>query len=578
MKKLAGGFVVIFSIVCLTLPVQAQEGSQKAGDLYDSGMALFHSGKYEEAIETFFKLIDSSPTSKLVSYSQFLIGQCYLKMEKYEAALKQFNLYLKTYPDGDRVKAAEQGIQISEEKLKEKAPAEQPAPPPVPSTPTTVVETRPVPEEPKKFEPKIIVEEIKQVEVQPIPKEPEKKRAETKAAAREAAETKATSEEAKKQKAKPPLSGEKPRRRICAQIFYFDGTSLEEIEKRVKELKDAGVDTLLVRVFQNKGDRTYKIVNLQHEEGVYFKTEYAPVVGDILGDLAEIVHRNGLEIFAWMTTRFANYGSEIPPEHRCKVYNFGTKKIETGKGFNLFHPEVLKRLKGLYRDLGRYPIDGILFQDDLILKHNEDFSPEATKAFLQEFGYAPHPDILYVDPFLSQGGKYFVKAYTDQFQTWANWKSRWLMDVAEQLMGAVRESNPRMKFALNLYFEAISNPPNGTAWFSQTLPEALKKGFDYYAVMAYHRQAMKERHMEVGKAIDLMAEVTQKAVQLVGDPSRVLMKFQIYDWKSYEVVPQKEVEEVLAGILNHGEVSLAFYPYLDQFPLHLLKGKWAGSK
>ena len=45
-----------------------------------------------------------------------------------------------------------------------------------------------------------------------------------------------------------------------------------------------------------------------HEEGVYFKTEYAPVVDDLLGKLAEIVHRNGLEIFAWMTTRYASYG------------------------------------------------------------------------------------------------------------------------------------------------------------------------------------------------------------------------------------------------------------------------------
>ena len=569
MKKLAGGLMVIFSIVCLTLPAQGQENPQKAGELYDSGMELFQSGKYEEAIETFFKLINFSPASKLVSYSQFMIGQCYLKMEKYEAAVQQFNLYLKTYPEGGRAKEAEQGIKISEEKLKERV-SPQLAPPPIPlkptpSTPGTVVETKPAPQEPKKTEIKIVVEEIKQVEAKPLAKESEK------------AEAKAASEEARKPEVKSPLSGEKPRRRICAQIFYLDGTSLEEMEKRVKELKDTGVDTLIVRVFQNKGDRAYKFVNSQYEEGVYFKTEYAPVVGDILGKLTEMVHRNGLEIFAWMTTRFANYGSEIPPEYRCKTYNFGTKKIETGKGFNLFHPEVLKRLKGLYRDLGRYPIDGILFQDDLILKHNEDFSPEATKAFLQEFGYAPHPDVLYVDPFLSVGVKYIVKAYTDQFRTWANWKSRWLMDVAEQLMEAARASNPKMKFAVNLYFEAILNPSNGVAWFSQALPETLKRGFDYYAVMAYHRQAMKELNMDEKKAIELMAEVARKAVKSVGDPHQVMMKVQIFDWKSYEVVPRKEAERILEEILEQGDVSLGFVPYTELFPLHLLKKKWAAS-
>jgi hypothetical protein len=152
------------------------------------------------------------------------------------------------------------------------------------------------------------------------------------------------------------------------------------------------------------------------------------------------------------------------------------------------------------------------------------------------------------------------------------------MNVAEQLMEAARESNPHLQFAINLYFEAVINDVNGVAWFSQTLSEALKKDFDYYAVMAYHRQAMKGRNIEVKEAMGLMAEVAQKAVKSVGDPSRVLMKVQILDWKNYEVLSQKEVEEILAGILNHGEVSLAFFPYIDQFSLHTLKGKWTTTK
>jgi hypothetical protein len=431
-------------------------------------------------------------------------------MEKYEEAIQQFELYLKAYPDGDRVREAEKGIQIAKEQLKEKTPAPSPVSKPVVK---------------KSF--------------------PEEK---------------------------------KTKRRICAQVSYFEGKNLEEVEKRVRELKNAGVNTILFRVFQNKGDRLYKFITAQHEEGVYFKTEYALVVDDILGKVAEIVHRNGLEIFAWITTRYASYGLEGPPEYRCKSYNFETKKMEVARGFNLFHPEVLKRLEGLFRDLGRYPIDGILFQDDLILKHNEDFSTEANKAFLKEFGYLPHPDLFYIDPYKSESGKYYVKAYTDRFWTWANWKNRWLMNVAKRLMEAARESNPNLQFAINLYFEAVLNDFNGMAWFSQTLSEALRKDFDYYAVMAYHRQAMKDKNIEVKEAIDLMAEVAKKAVKSVGEPSRVLMKLQVLDWRSYAILPQKEVEEILTGILNQGEMSLAFVPYIDQFPLHLLKGKWTSSK
>jgi hypothetical protein len=419
-------------------------------------------------------------------------------MERYDEALQQFELYLKTYPNGDRVKEAEKGVLISREGLR--------------------------------------------------------------------------GEKRKNEITSSRVKGVK--RRICAQVFYFDGKNIEDVGKKVKELKNAGVNTLIVRVFQNKGDRMYKFIKPLHEEGVYFKTEYAPVVDDILGKMTEIVHQNGLDVFAWITTRYANYGFEGNPEYQCKSYNFGTKKMELARGYNLFHPEVLKRLEGLYRDLGRYPIDGILFQDDLVLKHNEDFSHEAIKAFLQEFGYSPHPDIFYVDPYKVDSGKYYVKAYTDRFWSWARWKNRWLMNVARQLMKAARDSNPKLEFAINLYYETLLNHSNAEGWFSQTLSEALEVDFDYYAVMAYHRQTMKELNMEEGKVMDLMTEVAEKAVKAVGNPAKVLMKVQILDWKDYEVISEKEVEKILTKILEHGDVSLAFVPYIDQFPLSSLKEKW----
>jgi tetratricopeptide (TPR) repeat protein len=93
-------------------------------------MEFFNKGKYEQAIDRFSKLILFFSTSKLHPYSRYMIGQCYLKMKKYEEALQQFELYLKNFPNGDRIKEAEKGIQTSKEKLKEKAspPSIQPDP------------------------------------------------------------------------------------------------------------------------------------------------------------------------------------------------------------------------------------------------------------------------------------------------------------------------------------------------------------------------------------------------------------------------------------------------------------------
>lgn len=546
-KRIVGSFFILAIFLAISL-VQAQEKPMGSGEVYDYAMELFHKGRYQEAIEGFSRLIQSFPNSKLVSYSHFMIGQSFLRMEKYEEAIQKFEYYLKAYPEGDRRKESEQGLKTAREKIKPKK-----------EIAGAVVETSPVLEEPKKAEAPKTVEEI--------PKETRK----------------VIEEPMKMEVGKVPAETKKVKRRICAQISYLEGKNFAEVEKRIKELKEAGVDTLIFRVFQNKGDRMYKFVKARHEEGVFFKTEHALVIDDILGKMVEIARRQGLEIFAWMTTRYATYGVDPFSPYRSRVYNFETKKMEIGRGYNLFHPDVLKRLEGLYRDLGRYPIDGILFQDDLIFRHNEDFSLEANRAFLKEFGYTPHPDIFYVEPYKSESGKYYVKGYTEQFWTWAKWKNAYLMKVAERLIAAARKSNPKLQVAVNLYFEAVLNDSNGIAWFSQTLSEALARGFDYYAVMAYHRQAMKGRNIDLKEAVDLMADVAKKALQSVEDPHRVMMKIWILDWKSNEAVgldlaPQKEIEEILEKILEQGEVSLAFVPYTHQFPLHQLKGKWTMTK
>jgi len=515
MKKWTAGLLLLIFIFLGSSQGQGQEKLLNPAESYDAAMTLYHKGKCGEAIQGFSTIVRSSPASKLVSYSQYMIGLCYLKMENYEDAIRQLEFYLRSYPESDRGREAEKGIQIAKEQLKARVSASHEVSEPV---------------------------------------------------------------------VKKTFPGRKnAKRRICVQASYFEGKTLEEVEKRVKELKNSGVNTIIVRVFQNRGDRMYPFVTGHRDEGVYFKTEYAPIVDDILGKLTEIVHRNGLDIFAWMTTRYANYGLQDSPEYRCTRYDFETKKMERTRGFNLFHPEVLKRLENLFRDLGRYPIDGILFQDDLTLKHDEDFSPEANQAFLKEFGYLPDPDLFYADPYKSEAGKYYVRGYTDRFWTWANWKNRWLMNVAKRLMEASRESNPNIQFAINLYFDTVLNDLNGVAWFSQTLSGALKANFDYYAVMAYHRQAMKNRNIELGEAVGLMAEATRKAVRGIGDPSRVLMKVWVLDWKGNgaiggELAPRKEIEQILTAILNHGEVSLAFVPYIDPFPVDSFKGKWTVPK
>ena len=148
MGKWVGALILISFILSGSSYSQGQQKAQDPGDLYDAGMAFFHKAKYEEAIDRFSKLILFFPTSRLSSYSRYMIGQCYLKMRKYEEAVQQFELYLKAFPNGDRIDEAVKGIEFSKEKLKEKA-----SPPTLSPRPVAPEESKKKSDEVKLFTP-----------------------------------------------------------------------------------------------------------------------------------------------------------------------------------------------------------------------------------------------------------------------------------------------------------------------------------------------------------------------------------------------------------------------------------------
>jgi len=351
----------------------------------------------------------------------------------------------------------------------------------------------------------------------------------------------------------------------AVQVLLFDCKNFEEVESRIQRLKRAGFNTLIFRVFHNKGDRHYYFAHKGSDRGVYFKTGQVPVVDDILGKVAEITHRNGMEIYAWMTTRYADYGVEEMEGWQGMKYDLKTGEFVRTKGLNLFSDDVRDHLKNLYADLSRYDIDGILFQDDLVLRHTEGFSREAREAFNKKYRHMPDPARFYKDVRERSDGSYSVSRYGSWFWEWSRWKNRALLNVAGEIMKEARSIKPEMKFAINFMYEAALKPKDALAWLSQNLREAVKMDFDLYAIMAYHRQMGKELNVKGPELERLVGDLAEKTLQAVNDPGKALIKLQIMDWKSQEVLPVHEVKTMLRIIKEKGGKSLAFVPYKNEF-------------
>jgi biofilm PGA synthesis lipoprotein PgaB len=275
-----------------------------------------------------------------------------------------------------------------------------------------------------------------------------------------------------------------------------------------------------------------------------------------------------------METRNMPLRLNQPLQAQARRYDFDQKAFVPMPMWSIFSEEVREKLVALYRDAARTGLDGILFQDDLVMYHNEDFSPKAKALFEQETGTLLDPAVLYHGSFRSSSGRWYVREYSDTFWRWSRWKNRQLMQFTHKLIDAAREVNPKIQIALNFMYESVTDPENALAWLSQNLRESAKFPVDFFAIMAYHRQMKKELHLNDEATYEKIRTMTANLLTMVDDPNRILMKIQLQDWDTGSQVPATEVVEVLRRITGQGRVSLAFVPLTDSLPLEEI-GRYA---
>lgn len=352
----------------------------------------------------------------------------------------------------------------------------------------------------------------------------------------------------------------------AAQILLFQCESTAEVDDMLARLKLAGVDTIILRVFQNRHDRPYKFAQPKHKTGVYFKTDNAPVVDDVLEKVLPIAHKHGLKVFAWMTSRQTDWMTKKFPAWRDKKYDFKSRKDVTLDKIDLFNEDAQRLLLEVYRDLAAYDIDGILFQDDLVYRYTEGFSAKAKKAFENEMKGKVDPNTFY-KKIVQRKKKYFAVEFYPRFWEWVRWKNRSILKFANRLSNAMKEKNPSIKTALNMYYETVMDTENGLAWLAQDFQESLKYDFDYFSVMAYHLQVKKALNLSYPQVYKEMETLSQRLIQWLDNPARAIVKVQIRDWQTGRLEKTERLKKVFHAITKNGKTSLAFIPCDKNTPL-----------
>jgi biofilm PGA synthesis lipoprotein PgaB len=340
------------------------------------------------------------------------------------------------------------------------------------------------------------------------------------------------------------------------QVFVLDPIYENNVGAFFDEVKEQGGNTVFFRVFHNSIDRYHFMKKGVCETGVYFKTDQACVVNDLLSTMVDEAHKRDIKLYAWMATRTLSFLKT--PEFTEKAFAENGKTID-GYGASIFIPESRRRMVKLFEDLALYDIDGILFQDDFIMRNKEGASLAARHAYYADTGrYVAYENLFGCRETVNRTR--VMGGCNDIFIPWAEWKTKKMSEFFSELRHAVLVRNPSIQFAANIYYETPKDEMKGISWYSQSINALVNAGVDYLAVMSYHDQIQRELKLDFAQVKKYVNAMLGELVGHVDEKERILMKLQIVSWADKSGVDRRELADICSLIDTYGNVSKAIVP------------------
>ncbi|HET7833220.1 MAG TPA: poly-beta-1,6-N-acetyl-D-glucosamine N-deacetylase PgaB [Gallionella sp.] len=273
---------------------------------------------------------------------------------------------------------------------------------------------------------------------------------------------------------------------------------------------------------------------------MYFPNRHLPVRADLFSRVSwQLKTRTEVKVYAWMPL----LAFELPASHPLANHRVKSAPGGDAKGGYLrlspFDSEVRQVITEIYEDLAKNAIfDGVLFHDDATLSDYEDTSSWALDYYRNQWGMPKSVAEIRSQPEL--------------FRRWTEEKTRFLTDFSLTLAKTVRQSQPNLKTARNIYAEVILHP-NSEEWYAQSLPNFLQN-YDYTAVMAMPFMENATQPMVWLKK--LVQEVAKQPRAL----DRTVFELQAKDWHDSEPVDSRVLASQMKLLKQQGVRNFGYYP------------------
>ncbi|ENV47702.1 poly-beta-1,6-N-acetyl-D-glucosamine N-deacetylase PgaB [Acinetobacter brisouii CIP 110357] len=276
---------------------------------------------------------------------------------------------------------------------------------------------------------------------------------------------------------------------------------------------------------------------------VYFPNRYLPVRADLFNRVSwQIQSRTQVtRLYAWMPL----LAWELPKSNPVSQDLVVTQQPKSSDHLNMgyirlspFSAPARRVIEGLYQDLAKSStFNGILFHDDTTLSDYEDASPYALKAYAK----AGLPTDLEK-----------MRNNDAEMEKWTKFKTNYIDNFALQLAGEVRQYQPFLVTARNLYAQVALNP-YAENWYAQSLEQSLKR-YDFTAIMAmpYMEQAPdKDKFYQ---------DIVNRVKSYPNGLHKTVFELQAENWRTNEPVPSEELGDTIQSLYKQGALHIAYYP------------------
>lgn len=332
----------------------------------------------------------------------------------------------------------------------------------------------------------------------------------------------------------------RPQKIMHIDLDYIYDPDPQQQERNLGHLLDRinamGVNTVYLQAFSDPDANG-------SADMVYFPNRHIPMRADLFNRVAwQIQTRTPVSrIYAWMPL----LAWELPKTDPVSKNLVVTEQAKAGEHLNMgyirlspFSPQARQTIREIYQDLAKSAsFNGILFHDDVTLSDYEDASPDALKAYAKQG--------LPTD--LAK-----IRENDQDLQKWTAYKTKYLDDFAMQLVEVVRQYEPFLLTARNLYAQ-VALKPYAENWYSQSLEESLRR-YDFTAIMAMP-------YMEqVDNADQFYKDMIDRVKKYPNGIKKTVFELQATNWRNNEKVPSTEMAATIHSLYQQGAMHVAYYP------------------